>query len=1466
MRRKKFTKIFVSMLCIIALIVPSSTEVLAALSHTRANAQIEISKMHPGGPESTGTLPEAYKSYYDETSYAYKIKDVNIFKIREVGDNNFSDALYCLDATKEFPAEGGLSYNNVADLYDSTAPAVRALGLSEENYKSLIWLIENIYVKSPVVNQKDELLGKAFEEKIAYDAANNVIPPTTVDLVKTFLTDDDIDVIQQWALWYYTNNNDDKYKTLGSINISTDGTNFNDYLSTLGDAGTVRREYATILYNYLITAAKDAKEITYPKIQTNQDDLKAIVEGDYYKVGPFNISSGTISKESYSIKLKDANGNEINKSLYQIKIEGEEDFTNKSVDEIFDVNYYVYIPKTEKSITNMKLELKYSLFATKASLWTYQSSSIYQPLTLITKEVENKTEEINTTIDIIECDLALRKYIIKIGEKDITTRIPVVDTTALRNKTATTAEYKHPKDPLSVKVGQKIVYEITAYNEHQSEATATQIKDYLPKGLTYVANSESEINTKYGWVISADGRTATTAYTSDYKLSPFDPVNNEMSSVSVQIECIVDDTNNVGDILTNGAEITADDIDDLDSSPKDLDTSIIDDKYKGNEENKEDLSDPEYHYKGQQDDDDFEKVIIVKDTNFDLALRKFITHVNNKEVSPSREPVVDLTKLISGESTTATYTHPKSKVEVEPDDTIIYTIRIYNEGNVDGIAEEVTDYLPSGLTLAENSEINTKYGWTNPSKDGQTIVTEYLKDTEIPAFNGTSLAYVDLQVECKVVAKLDKEDQQLKNIAEITKDNGEDRDSEPGTVLPKDYPEEGNIQDDDDYENLIIKGKSFDLALRKFITKINGIAPSASREPVVDVTGLRDGTSTTAKYIHPKYALTVEQGDIVIYTVRVYNEGDIAGYAEQIADYLPEGLGFLVNHKVNVDNYWSIPENSQSVKLSTIENGKARLNITDFVDVEKLDDVEVVPGKIKVTSSKLKYNENDDSNILKEFDKEDENSTLDYKDIQIACIVLSKTVKNTEFKNIAEVSKDLDKNGDEIEDRDSVPDTVIPEEYPKTGNIQDDDDYEKLTTELKKFDLSLRKFITGVNDTEVTNRIPVVSKDADGNLIYTHTKEPVLVTNGDLVTYTLRIYNEGEIAGYAQEVTDNIPTGLVFVPENETNTEYEWKMYDDDGKETTDVTKAVTVKTDYLSKEKSEKRGENNLIKVFDKELELSNEKGNLNPDYRDIKIVFKITEKKIPSDRILINTAEISDDADEDGNPVDDVDSTPGNDKDDEDDIDNEYVKVKYFDLALLKWVSQVVVIEDGVETVTDTGHTGYENPEPIVKVDINRKKINTTVVKFVYTIRITNEGEIPGYATEITDYVPEGLEFYPEDNPVWLEESNGIITTSGLAKTLLNPGESVDIQITLRWINDPDNLGTKTNVAEISEDYNIYGAEDIDSIPNNKKTGEDDIDDAPVLLTITTGTAPTYIALTIGILIMFAVGIFIIRKYILN
>jgi len=63
------------------------------------------------------------------------------------------------------------------------------------------------------------------------------------------------------------------------------------------------------------------------------------------------------------------------------------------------------------------------------------------------------------------------------------------------------------------------------------------------------------------------------------------------------------------------------------------------------------------------------------------------------------------------------------------------------------------------------------------------------------------------------------------------------------------------------------------------------------------------------------------------------------------------------------------------------------------------------------------------------------------------------------------------------------------------------------------------------------------------------------------------------------------------------------------------------------------------------------------------------------------------------------------------------------------------------------------------------------------------------------------------------------------------------------------------------ISEVYEY----DIDSTPDNKVPEEDDQDDAPVLISISTGEAKIYYALGFAVLITIAGGIILIKKFVL-
>ena len=267
--------------------------------------------------------------------------------------------------------------------------------------------------------------------------------------------------------------------------------------------------------------------------------------------------------------------------------------------------------------------------------------------------------------------------------------------------------------------------------------------------------------------------------------------------------------------------------------------------------------------------------------------------------------------------------------------------------------------------------------------------------------------------------------------------------------------------------------------------------------------------------------------------------------------------------------------------------------------------------------------------------------------------------------------------------------------------------------------------------------------------------------------------------------------------------------------------------------------------------------------DYKDVKVAFKVVEQN-KSDRIIINYAQITEHKDKDKKvTVVDRDSTPNVWNEGEDDQDIEKIRLRYFDLSLRKWVTEAIVTENGKTYVTQTGHKAEDDPESIVKVDLKKSNVNNVTIKFRYSIRVTNEGEIAGYAKEVTDYIPQGLKFDPADNNGWTQTEDNVVKTDMLANTLLNPGESAEVTVVLTWINSANNMGVKLNTAEISKDYNEYNAKDVDSTPNNKVPGEDDIDDAPVMLSVKTGSVIiAYVGIAVVFLAIIGAGIYTIRR----
>ncbi len=1344
----------------------------------------------------------------------------------------------------------------------STASAVQI-----SRYNALLALGDMLYLMEDSEQEKEKYLNAAGIYSEYWDST---------------LTRDEISAVQQMAIWYFTNYEAGKTTfdktgddTTGWLWYTEDGKtyrNFAQYNPSNVDInsshGAQRQQQAEMLYRYLIQTAK-SKASEYDASKLDQEapvsldtaylDYEEV--GTNYIMGPIHMSANANNPVNYEMDFVVKNNGTATTGYQLLNSSKQPVAAGTTVKSLVGQDFYISMPVATTGYVEVEANVRYT--NRNQTLWTADGidGDSTQPVLIPSKKAESKKLTLDVMPSAKEFDLSLRKYITKVGDEVLSgakSRVPVIDVSPLidvvpvRTAASTTATYKHKKDPVVVRTNTKIIYNITIYNEGEKAGRATKIVDQLPQGLRYdrvvsgnfVLDSYNETTNTLNLKRAAGNNT---------NLAPFVD-RDELDSETIQIECTVTAYAAANkQVLTNlawiseeidgesGVTITTQRRLDRDSEPATItkynkaELVTTDNGYTGNTSNAgKDLQNQNSYFEGQQDDDDFEKVVINPATgSYNIQLIKVAEN--------------DVTKKLQGAQFEITLANGTKNT---------YTTDANGSLNINDI-----NITAAGI---ENITIKETVAPKGYSKIIDTIILKVKKEIVNGEYKGT-------------VEALTKED---------------------GTAVPTGttHTVDGNTIK----VTVPNREKTFDLALRKYITKagekeLNG---ADTRAPSIDKTTLDNGT--TATYKHRKDPVPVKTGEKVIYNLAIYNEGEKSGRATKVVDQLPTGLQFnrVITSNFVVDSY---NETTNTLNLKRADGNNTNLG-------------------------PYTGNANPASEV-----------------IQIECTVVAEaTTKNDQIlTNLAWISEEFDEDANRTitnvkgQDRDSEPSTITTktkDELVTTDNgyigntsnngkdladrnsyfegQQDDDDFEKIIIPKKiPVDLALRKFIVAVskdeniedseylkNEDGSYKRAPVVdssklnTKDDEGNLIttaiYNHTKEPVLVQRNDIVVYMLRVYNEGDIDGYAAEIKDHLPPHLEFV-DSEFNKQYGWDVSED----------GRTVTTKYLSSEEY-------LIKkakpVYEGETTgfIPDEDGNVTGgssalkykithyelDYKEVPIMCKVKDTA-PRNENITNIADITKYEDEEHKPVEDRDSQENNVdlpeekdlpgyKDDEkgdyvpgqqDDDDFEKVIVKKFDLALRKWVTQAIVTDKKGTTVTNTGHQPYDDPEGIVKVELDKKNLSQVTVKFRYSIRVINEGDIEGYAKEVTDYIPEGLKFVAADNPGWTDEGNNVISTRLLENTLLKPGEYADVEVLLTWINNSNNMGLKVNTAEISEDHNDYDVPDEDSTPDNKKPGEDDIDDAPVMLSVKTGKAVTYIGLGLTVLVIMASGVTLIKKYVM-
>lgn len=192
-------------------------------------------------------------------------------------------------------------------------------------------------------------------------------------------------------------------------------------------------------------------------------------------------------------------------------------------------------------------------------------------------------------------------------------------------------------------------------------------------------------------------------------------------------------------------------------------------------------------------------------------------------------------------------------------------------------------------------------------------------------------------------------------------------------------------------------------------------------------------------------------------------------------------------------------------------------------------------------------------------------------------------------------------------------------------------------------------------------------------------------------------------------------------------------------------------------------------------------------------------------------------------------------------------------FDLSLNKTLTQIQMA-DGKTTKS----VEFDNKK-LGKIEVDGKRINSTNLVIEYTMTITNNGNVAGYAKKIVDYLPSELEFSSNLNEDWYASGDTVVCTA-LENEIINPGESKEVKLVLTKKMDENGTGTVTNKAEITETYNDQGLLD------EKSTEDDTNSSANVIIGIKTGGPVTYVVLTLTILAIAACGAYIINKKVLK
>lgn len=793
-----------------------------------------------------------------------------------------------------------------------------------------------------------------------------------------------------------------------------------------------------------------------------------------------------------------------------------------------------------------------------------------------------------------------------------------------------------------------------------------------------------------------------------------------------------------------------------------------------------------------------------------ISMQKYISAVNGTTVSTSREnwqtyrgdqtyimrdPARNISKKSSYKKT-----NPQ---EINLGDTVTYTIKVYNNNEMDLSGISIVDRIPyaNGRYLVDINSISIR-DITNNRNISTRLIQETGRD-----YNGLlQINIMDLKANSYVEININMTyNQDYANLENIEIEN-------TSWIVDKDIL--NNITSYRTADRDYVRLKAPMISLQKYISKvddsvinnrINKYSKLNDDNNCIKNPSRNDVSNKSYKYNDP---VLISGSERITYTITVYNNGQVRADNIMIADM---GPGSAERESVTASGGINIESNGEDGTLlirrlegnssttvtivykfkNTYEAGEIIENTAKIVSVNGMNNIDTTYRSMDRDYVKIKPNSVSLEKTIDQIQRK--NKFGEYRNVSADIYIPSEKEKNLSTEDYKRVKEQADFNEDgKIDNKDAKSILMYA-----TGLIGGSDSLREDTSDILNEKMKIYNNITKIINEHQAGDLNLDGKinSADALMIlqYDINSEKRYVEIGDRITYNIKITNTGEGDIYVSEIYENF-SNLKYISASGVNNI------------------AINNCEDFTTNAYIDGDVKYNKKVSFRKTKIRSGDSIN-------IKLTFAVDvpiEKTDESDTV-INRAYIKDIYNNMNNKLEDADG-----------IENNYDKVilhtKIYSVKLQKYITNV----NGKELVNDKSKSGYNcnNVNRTEKTNEEKKLDRVHVEKgdnITFTIRVTNNGDdaikYGKLKPLITDIHSQSLIFEKCEGGSYNVSNNKLSVNE-----IIGVGETVEIKLIFRVDSPTDKQYELDNQASVGNNVtNVNGSEVKDKDgPENNSDGD--------------------------------------------